>query len=318
MSTKISLKEEELEIAEAFERFITHCKSKNLSERTIRYYKANFRRFKEFLNNELSKEFTLISDITPRVMEKFRLYQLEKDISAKSINTYLRGVRVFLNYTMDMNWLSDFKITLVNADTQVKETYTDKELELLLEKPDLDNSTFPEYRNWVIINWLLATGNRAKTVRNIKIGDLDLTDGYVKLRVSKNRKQRVIPLSKSLLEILIEYLKFRDGSKDDYLFCTMHGEKLSAFGLTSALSRYNKRRGVEKTSTHLFRHTFAKLWIKNGGDVFRLQKILGHSSMEMVREYVNMFGEDLKEDFEQFNPLNQFAKQDKSPIKMNK
>ena len=58
-------------------------------------------------------------------------------------------------------------------------------------------------------------------------------------------------------------------------------------------------------------HTLSEV-IKNGGDIFRLQKILGHKNMEMVREYVNMFSEDLKEDFEKFNPLNQFKSNKKS------
>jgi integrase/recombinase XerD len=66
--------------------------------------------------------------------------------------------------------------------------------------------------------------------------------------------------------------------------------------LKLAIGKYNQKRGVNKTSVHLFRHTFAKNWITNGGDIFRLQKILGHSSIEMVKEYVEMFSDDLKRD----------------------
>jgi len=60
---------------------------------------------------------------------------------------------------------------------------------------------------------------------------------------------------------------------------------------------------VQKTSVHLFRHTFAKKWILSGGDIFRLQKLLGHSSLEIVKEYVNIFGADLKAQYDTFNPL---------------
>lgn len=60
---------------------------------------------------------------------------------------------------------------------------------------------------------------------------------------------------------------------------------------------------VNKSSCHLFRHTFAKNWILASGDVFRLQKILGHSDLSVTKEYVNMFGNDLQLDFEKFNPL---------------
>ncbi|RHP70371.1 hypothetical protein DXA59_05185 [Clostridium sp. OF03-18AA] len=62
-------------------------------------------------------------------------------------------------------------------------------------------------------------------------------------------------------------------------------------------------KGVEKTSAHLYRHTFAKKWILNGGDIFRLQKILGHSDLTVVKEYVQMFGQDLAVDFDKFNSL---------------
>jgi len=72
--------------------------------------------------------------------------------------------------------------------------------------------------------------------------------------------------------------------------------------LQKEIARYNRKRGVEKTSLHMFRHTFAKKWILNGGDIFRLQKLLGHSSLEMVRKYVNMFADDLRKDFDSFNP----------------
>ncbi len=90
-----------------------------------------------------------------------------------------------------------------------------------------------------------------------KLNSFVMEEGYVVLRKVKNKNQRIIPLSRSLINILQEYLKYREG--------------------------------VEKTSTHLFRHIFAKKWILNGGDSFRLKKILGYKSMEMVEEYVNMF-----------------------------
>ena len=79
---------------------------------------------------------------------------------------------------------------------------------------------------------------------------------------------------------------------------------------------------MTKTSIHLFRHTFAKNWILSGGDIFRLKSILGHSSLEIVKEYVNMFGGDLKKDFDKFNPLENmksvFAEREREAIRMKK
>ena len=87
----------------------------------------------------------------------------------------------------------------------------------------------------------------------------------------------------------------------------MCGDKLTKYSLQNTLRRYNTKRGVNKTSAHLFRHTFAKMWILNGGDIFRLQKLLGHSSLDIVKEYIAMFDEDLQRDYEIFNPLDNFT-----------
>ena len=136
------------------------------------------------------------------------------------------------------------------------------------------------------------------------------------LRTVKNRKQQIIPLTKKMLNILTEYLQYRGGKPDDFLFSSVYQEKLSTNAVVKAVRRYNKSRGVNKTSSHLFRHTFAKLWIKNGGDVFRLQKILGHSSLDMVKKYVNLYSHDLKDNFENFNPINNFYnKKDRLKLK---
>ena len=90
-------------------------------------------------------------------------------------------------------------------------------------------------------------------------------------------------------------------------FCSAFGEQLTKDGLRTTIKVYNHRRGVLKTSIHLFRHTFAKNWILNGGDILRLQKLLGHSSLDMVKEYVSIFGVDLKENFDNFNALDKYS-----------
>jgi integrase/recombinase XerD len=125
---------------------------------------------------------------------------------------------------------------------------------------------------------------------------------------TKNGRQQLIPMSKSLNEILQEYLMYREGKEDDYVFCDSHGKQLTRDGTTTIINKFHKKCGVAKTSIHAYRHTFAKKWILNGGDIFRLQKILGHSNIEMVKNYVEMFSDDLQQDFDVFNPLDNFMK----------
>lgn len=287
-------------LEELFKNFVTKCKVRNLSEYTIKSYENNFRVFTCWINKEVLAEELTLGDI-----DNWILYMREeRGINDVSIRSHVRGVRAILYYGMEMNYIRNFKIQLPKEDKQVKETYTDAEVALLLKKPDIKKCTFVEYRMWVYSNFLLATGMRLSSAINITIGDLDFDSEVICIRKSKNRKQQIIPMSHTLNGILKEYISVRGGeAAEDYLFCTEYGTKASTKCIQDSLVRYNKARGVMKTSSHLYRHTFAKQWILNGGDIFRLQKILGHSDLTVVKEYVNMFSNDLGKDFERFNPL---------------
>ena len=99
------------------------------------------------------------------------------------------------------------------------------------EKPDIRKATFAEYRDWVIINFLLNCGSCAETVRAIQIRDVDLDGGVVFYRHTKNRKAQVIPLCSPMIAILREYGRYRGGEPTDYLFCTETGTQLTENGL---------------------------------------------------------------------------------------
>ena len=206
-------------------------------------------------------------------------------------------------YCMEESYLPSFNVCMIRSEKKIKETYSNAELERLLTKPDINTCSFSTYKTWVFENYLLGTGNRLSTALNVRIKDIDFYNNTIILVKTKNRKQQIIPLSQSLAEILVGYLEIRGNNPDDYLFCNIYGEKGNIRSFEDLVAKYNHERGVEKTSIHLFRHTFAKHWILQGGDIFRLQKILGHSDLSVTKEYVQMFGQDLQMDFEKFNPL---------------
>lgn len=283
----------------AFELFIRKCKVKNLSENSINSYWQKTIIFKDFVGHE-----TDISTITENTVDDYILY-LRDNTKANEItvNSYLRSVRAFLYYCMECNYLERFVVHLTKVEKKIKETYTDDELERLLARPDIGKCSFTEFKTWVFENYLLATGNRLTSALNVRIQDINFNDGLITIRKTKNRRQQILPLSNTLSGILMEYLEIRGGTGEEYLFCNVYGEKGSARTFQQLVQNYNIKRNVNKTSCHLFRHTFAKQWILAGGDVFRLQKILGHSDLTVTKEYVAMFGNDLSMDFEKFNPL---------------
>lgn len=300
-------KKSELSIDETFNLFLRKCRINNLAEKSIFSYERKLVHFREFIDfNEP------ISSITKDTVDDYILW-LRENTNANdiTINSYLRSLRAFLYYAMESNYLTQFKIKLIKAEKKIKETYTDKELEKLLEKPDIDTCSFSQYKTWVFENYLLGTGNRLSTALNVRISDLNFESGTITLRKTKNRKQQIIPLSNTLAMILKEYLEYRGGEPEDVLFCNEFGEPAIERSYQQLVRRYNRKRGVEKTSCHLFRHTFAKNWVLAQGDIFRLQRVLGHSDLTVTKEYVQMFGQDLQMDFEKFNPLDRLNQTDK-------
>lgn len=301
-----------LTIQEAFELFIRKCKIKNLTELSISSYEKKMVHFYEFIDKEEP-----ITTITSDIVDDYILWLRENtEANDITINSYLRSVRAFLYYCMECNYIPTFKIKLIKAEKKIKETYTDEELVRLLEKPDINNCSFSCYKTWVFENYLLGTGNRISTALDLHIGDINFDDWLITIRKTKNRKQQIIPLSHSLADVLKEYLEFRGGEPEDYLFCNEYGEKASERTYQQLVRRYNIKRNVNKTSCHLFRHTYARIAVINGIDPFRLMRLLGHSDLSVTREYVNMFAKDLQIDYEKFNPLDNLNKK-KDVIRMN-
>ena len=288
-----------LTIGEAHDLFIRKCTVQNLSEKTLKVYKNHFGLFALTIDVN-----TPINSVTSAAIDDFILYLKENNkCNDTTINSYLRSIRAFLYYCMEESYLPSFNVCMIRSEKKIKETYSNAELERLLTKPDINTCSFSTYKTWVFENYLLGTGNRLSTALNVRIKDIDFYNNTIILVITKNRKQQIIPLSQSLAEILVGYLEIRGNNPDDYLFCNIYGEKGNIRSFEDLVAKYNHERGVEKTSIHLFRHTFAKHWILQGGDIFRLQKILGHSDLSVTKEYVQMFGQDLQMDFEKFNPL---------------
>ena len=297
MSKKITMETEELTLIKAFEAFIRRCKVKNLSEESIQSYRYKIKPFLIYYGEE-----SPLLSINKSIIDDYVLY-LERESKANdiTINSYLRSLKAFLYYCMEEYGLNAFKIHLIKAEKKLKETYSDEELKRLLKKPK--TSQFSEFKTWAFISYLVGTGNRISTALNLKIGDISFDEAVIYIRKTKNRKQQIIPLSASLSAVLSAYLQIRQGNPEDYLFCSSTGDKGDKRTYQQLVADYNKKHGVNKTSCHLFRHTFAKKWILSGGDIFRLQKILGHSSITVTKEYLSIFDSDLNNDFDKFNAL---------------
>lgn len=299
-------------IEETFNDFIVSKRAKGLTEKTLESYQFHFRSVAKYLNVERD-----IQTLKKEDLEMMITQMRGAGLAANSILSYTRTLKSFFSWC-NAAGICMLDIPLYKGEETIKEVYSDRELAALLKKPDIRKSTFAEYRDWVIVNFLLNSGSRAATVRAIQIRDIDLNNCLVYYRHTKNRKAQVIPLCSQMVSVLREYLRFRRGTDDDFLFCTETGGRLTENGLRQSIARYNQRRGVQKTSIHLFRHTFARKYLVDcGGNAFMLQKLLGHSTLAMTKHYCTIFDADIAKNYDRFSPLSQMKAGDGSRIKMN-
>lgn len=297
----------------AFEKFIRKCEIKNLTANSIKSYENKIVPFRNFCDiNHI--EF---SEIDKDTIDDFIIWvRKEHDVNDVSVNSYLRTVRAFAYFCMENGYMDNFRVHLPKADKTTKKTYSEADLDVLLKKPSVKDCDFTEFKIWAFENFLLATGVRLSTALEIQIKDIDFVAGFIFLSKMKNRKQQYIPLAKSLETVLKEYLEYRGGDNDDYLFCNSYGNKANERTYQQMVQNYNSDRGIELTSCHAFRHTFAKLSVLNGIDVFRLQKLMSHSNIAVTKEYVDLFGEDLANGYDRFNPLDNINKNNGTKIGM--
>ena len=114
-----------------------------------------------------------------------------------TIQCYQRNLMTVLRFLMKEGDMERFEMTAIRANEATIETYTDDEMRLLLKKPNLRKCSFFEYECWVMVNFLFSTGVRQRSLIHIKVGDVDLDNGILTVRVTKNRKVLVVPINQS-------------------------------------------------------------------------------------------------------------------------
>ncbi|RIV22083.1 hypothetical protein D2Q93_09395 [Alicyclobacillaceae bacterium I2511] len=136
----------------------------------------------------------------------------------------------------------------------------------------------------------------------IQLSDAHIRDGNILVH-GKGSKQRLVPIQSKMRQVLQKYIRERGNALTDALFVTIDEESIAIGTTQKLIKQYGEQAQITnvRVSPHTFRHTMAKLYILAGGDIFSLQRILDHSSMETVRIYVEMFSHDVNMQHSQFS-----------------
>lgn len=291
---------------EAFEEFIDDRRLAGITEKTINNYEKSVQ---YFIEQELNDDDSIdIAELHKVYVSQWIETMQRANKKKTTINSYLRDLRAFLYWCMDAQERGyiepAYKIELLKGQQPLPKAFTDDEVDLILQKPT-NNKDFTEWRTWAIVNWVLATGNRAETVLNVTLGDINFTAGEISLRHTKNKKAQIIALPDSLAQILKLYIKkCRSGcSSDAWLFPSISDEKLTYNALAHSFSKYCKERGSAHTNIHGLRHYFSTAFRKAGGSGDALQRQLGHSTYAMTQRYIDLVDADTKQEIAELNPL---------------
>ena len=299
---KIKLQFGKKTFGECVEMFKEDCEARGLRKDTIRHYDSAIKVIYKKISPSMPVDM-----INKTVYDDYARYQNSRtDITSQSKRTNIQDLSIILRFMMKKEYIEPFETPLPKVDKKPKETYTENEIKILLKEPT--NNSFAEYRNCCIVNLLFSTGLRLGSLVNIKVSDIDFDTQTLNLRHTKNHEALIIPLSKSILAILKKYIRISSRDKDDWLFCNVYGDKLIKSTISHDLVEYNRRRGVDKTGIHRWRHTFAKYWVLNGGSVVVLSRLLGHSDLKITQRYINLLVTDMKKEVDEIDILNKFCK----------
>lgn len=177
--------------------------------------------------------------------------------------------------------------------------------------------TFAGLRNKTMALLIIDTGIRPSEVVKLRTDDLLASDRVIRLRaeITKTRRERLVPVSRYIVNKIRELKRYELpewGNK--FLFCTSDGKQLRTSVLRDACKLVAEKTGVSFTP-YDFRHIFATTYIKNGGDSFSLQKILGHTTPQMTSVYVNLSAGDLSEKHDCANVLSTYISEDNKRVR---
>ena len=304
---------ENIKTKDALEEFYQDKRTENTAESTLKTYDMHIR---NFIDSNDMWDFT--TSLINKDHYQWWVEDLQEDDrkSDTTVATYCRSVRAFIYWLQENEYTDVFPVKIPKYQKKVKRCYTDEELKTLLEKPDR-NCSEVQYQTWVYINLLISTGLRLSSSLDILVKDIDFKNNVVYVDTTKNNQGLALSLNDDVIKILKKYIQLFRLSADDYLFCKGDNTRMANHTMQCNVANYNRAHGVEKTSIHLFRHTFAKNFYIQTKDVYTLCQVLGHSNISVTEGYLKDLGVSLFADTV-YNPQQQFTKKDNAPKRRGK
>lgn len=299
----------------------------NRSPKTVSWYLSILKRFFLFLSDngllkpveqigrkELTAYLTYLRNAVrwpnrPEIQSKIKL-------SFYSIQGHARAIKVFFSWLLhegliEMNSLKHYR--LPSVPLQLMGVLSVGQVKKLLSA--IDRSKQTGCRDYLLILLLFDCGARISEALDIKIEDIDMESGFVRI-TGKGNRQRLVPLSNKILREISKFLRMSHPNGNlqpsEFLFA-LNGHTISSNGVGQMMHRLRDAAGLSdlRVSPHIFRHSCASAFIAAGGDPFVLRELLGHRSLSTTLRYVHLKPSDLRKQHSQYSPISKLFQSDR-------
>ena len=287
------------------ESFLSYLQfEKRYSKHTILSYDCDLTQFFDFLSkNKIVEE---LKDVDFKSVRKWIVFLMNEGKSSRTVNRKLSSLKSFFKFLLRESIIESNPMDRVVGPRQGKKLpgFVAEYSMKLLREIDFGEG-FEGVRDRLVVEMFYQTGMRLSELMNLKLTSIDRQTSLVKV-LGKRNKERIIPVSKNLEQLLDQYLEVREGVLEDgsdFLFVTKKGvpvyEKLLYRIVTKHLSKITT---LAKRSPHVLRHTFATHLLNNGAELNAVKELLGHANLSATQIYTHTTFERLNNIYKQAHP----------------
>lgn len=286
--------ETQYRVADALDMFYLDNAARRLAPSTQKIYREALDAFVAWCKVEYLHEITHIQ------IRKFLVSLQERGLSSHTQHKYARNIKTFLNYCVrdELLTVSPFvKVQMPRLQQKVLKSFTPDEIKKILKACRSERDT-------TIVLLLLDSGMRASELIALNVGDVDMHTGAVTIQKGKGGKGRTVYIGAKTRKQLLRYLlgRGKPGRNEPIFISASTDKRLTFFGLLQAMSRIEKRSDVQDVTCHGFRRTFALEFLRGGGNIYVLARLMGHSDIDVLRRYLAIAQDDLKAAHEKYGP----------------
>lgn len=287
--------------------YLTYIRlEKNLSENSVESYKNDLSKFILHLMKTGINDF---NKVTPSVIADYFNMLRKQELSGSTSARYLSALKGFFSYLYDQSYVENDPTEVLTSSRRRRKLPTVlslKEINNILKMPDTGKPL--GLRDRAMLELCYSSGLRVSELINLKMNDLLFSDEVIRV-LGKGSKQRIVPVGKSAVRWVTEYLKKARPSLENkirsqnIIFLNRRGTKLSRMGVWKIFNRYTKDAGIKKeVHPHTFRHSFATHLVEGGADLRAVQEMLGHSDISTTQIYTHIDRDFVKQIHKDFHP----------------